>query len=125
MTGFAPAGPGHAGAVLHLDGRCVGAENRRRCSVDGLGRGPEVRHQGVADEPPLNELLRGDRPGDDLGVGVPPEDGPALAAAVGALLEDDARRRALGEAGRRAVAARYTPDAMGAAYARLYRELLR
>jgi glycosyltransferase involved in cell wall biosynthesis len=73
----------------------------------------------VADTAPLNELLR-----DDVGRAVPPEDGAALAAAVEALLADDGLRRRLGAAGRAVAATRHAPEAMGAAYAALYRELL-
>lgn len=73
----------------------------------------------IAQDPPLGELLR-----DDVGLGVPAEDGPALAAAVGTLLGDEGRRRAVGDAGRRVAALRYSPVAMGQAYGRLYQELL-
>lgn len=73
----------------------------------------------VADTAPLNELLR-----DDVGRAVPPEDGAALAAAVGRLLDDDALRQRLGDTARRVFAERYAPEAMGAAYAALYHEIL-
>jgi glycosyltransferase involved in cell wall biosynthesis len=42
------------------------------------------------------------------GLGVPPGDAPALARALGALLDDPGRRRAMGEAGRELVAERFT-----------------
>jgi glycosyltransferase involved in cell wall biosynthesis len=47
-----------------------------------------------------------------------------LGDAVAALLADAPRRAALGAAGRRLVAERYSAQAMVAAYERLYRELL-
>jgi glycosyltransferase involved in cell wall biosynthesis len=49
------------------------------------------------------------------GVLVPPRDPAALAGALAALLGDPARRRALGEAGGRAVAA-YTPERVAARF---------
>jgi glycosyltransferase involved in cell wall biosynthesis len=55
------------------------------------------------------------------GIAVPPGDTPALAAALGALLDDPGRRREMGEAGRELVARRYTKrhhvEGLRAAYA--------
>jgi glycosyltransferase involved in cell wall biosynthesis len=56
------------------------------------------------------------------GVLVPVGDSERLAAAAGALLEDPARRRALGQAGRHRVESRFTLARMVAAVADLYRE---
>ncbi len=55
---------------------------------------------------------------------VAPGDAPALAGAVDALLADDARRLAMGAAGRRHVLAQHSIDAMSGAYARLYAQVL-
>jgi glycosyltransferase involved in cell wall biosynthesis len=54
------------------------------------------------------------------GMLVPPADPPALAAAVGALLRDPARRRRMGAAARRRARARYAPEAALSALAALY-----
>jgi len=51
------------------------------------------------------------------GVLVPPGDAPALAAALGPLLQDETLRRRLGAAGARRVEARYSLDAMLRAFA--------
>ncbi len=51
---------------------------------------------------------------------VPPGDAAALAAAMQALLDDPARRQAMGAAGRRRVAERFAPAAMVAATLDLY-----
>lgn len=58
--------------------------------------------------------------GDDglAAVLVPVDDGPALAAAVAALLADPARRAALGAAARARISGHFPLDAMAAAYAR-------
>jgi glycosyltransferase involved in cell wall biosynthesis len=58
----------------------------------------------------------------DCGVLVRPGDPAELADAVGALLDDDDRRRALGTAGRRRVLERYTWRAVAAATAEVYAE---
>ncbi|MGH7324560.1 MAG: glycosyltransferase family 4 protein [Candidatus Rokuibacteriota bacterium] len=55
---------------------------------------------------------------------VPPADGPALATAILALLDDPARARAMGSAGQALVHARYSIDATMARTAALYAELL-
>jgi glycosyltransferase involved in cell wall biosynthesis len=55
---------------------------------------------------------------------VAPEDPAALAAAITDVLGDDARRRAMGEAGRLEALERFTLDATTAAYCRLYDEIL-
>lgn len=54
---------------------------------------------------------------------VPVGDPAALAAAVGAVLGDPSAARALGEAGRRALAARYDEAALVSAVEGLYREV--
>jgi glycosyltransferase involved in cell wall biosynthesis len=58
------------------------------------------------------------------GLLVPPGDVPALREAVGALLADPARRRALGQGGRRLMAREFSVDAMVEGNLRVYRELL-
>lgn len=75
----------------------------------------------VADVEPLSEVLAGRT---DWGVAVPPKDPQALAAALGALLDDPARVRAMGEAGRRAVQERWSAQTMAAAYEDIYDALL-
>jgi glycosyltransferase involved in cell wall biosynthesis len=57
------------------------------------------------------------------GILVPVEDAEAVATAILALLDDPARARALGEAGRRHVAERFSLAGMLAAHEALYREL--
>lgn len=56
------------------------------------------------------------------GLVVPPADAGALREALRALLADPARRRAMGDAGRRAVEAEYTAARMADRYLTLYRE---
>jgi glycosyltransferase involved in cell wall biosynthesis len=56
------------------------------------------------------------------GLLVPPRTPGAIAAAVGALLGDDARRRAYGAAGRRRIELRYTWDRVAAEMAGVYRD---
>lgn len=58
------------------------------------------------------------------GLVVAPDDLDALAAAVAAMLGDPARRRALGEAGRRRALERFTDANMARAFGSLYEELL-
>jgi len=58
------------------------------------------------------------------GLVVSPGDAGALGEALRALLADPARRRAMGEAGRRAVDAEYTAARMADRYLTLYREAL-
>jgi glycosyltransferase involved in cell wall biosynthesis len=73
----------------------------------------------VSDHGPLAELL--DR---DVGTAVPTGDAAAFAeATVGLLLDEDGRRRK-GETGRNLVHEVYSPAVVGAAYERLYDELL-
>jgi glycosyltransferase involved in cell wall biosynthesis len=60
----------------------------------------------------------------DAGLLAPFGDADALAAAVGALLADRSRRRAMGEHGRGAMLARYTLDRLVDDVEGLYRELL-
>jgi len=55
---------------------------------------------------------------------VTPGDAEALAAAVGVLLPDPARRHSMGERGRASVVARYGIDRLVDDVERLYRELL-
>ncbi|MBI2526459.1 MAG: glycosyltransferase [Candidatus Rokubacteria bacterium] len=59
------------------------------------------------------------------GLLVPARDPRALAAAVGALLGDDARRGVMGAEGRARVARHFSADRMAAEVATLYREVLR
>jgi phosphatidylinositol alpha-1,6-mannosyltransferase len=73
----------------------------------------------VAAEPPLDELLAG-----ETGAGVAPRDARALAAAIRALLEDEGRRRALGENARRATLERYAIERVSALHEDLYQRLL-
>jgi glycosyltransferase involved in cell wall biosynthesis len=58
------------------------------------------------------------------GLLVPPGDVPALCDAVGALLADPDRRRALGEGGQRLMEREFSVDAMVDGNLRVYRELL-
>ena len=73
----------------------------------------------VADREPLVELLA-----DDVGVGVPPCDPDALAAAVRALVTDPQRRERLAETARAAARDRYTIGAVSRQHEDLYQELL-
>jgi glycosyltransferase involved in cell wall biosynthesis len=67
---------------------------------------------------PLMELL--DEP---IGIGVPPGDHAALAAAVTTLLEDESKRHAMGQAGHELVKRRYSSATMASAYETLYASL--
>ncbi len=58
------------------------------------------------------------------GILVPPEDGEALAGAIGALLADPARRRAMGRRGRERALESFTAGAMAAGYTSLYEEVI-
>ncbi len=60
----------------------------------------------------------------EAGIVVPPRDPEAMAEAVGGLLADADRGRALGENGRRLVSAEYSMDAMTDRVVALYEELL-
>ncbi|ROP66868.1 glycosyltransferase [Curtobacterium sp. PhB115] len=60
---------------------------------------------------------------DDTGLHVPPRDEDAVAAAVGGLLDDAARREAYGRAGRRRAEARYTWQKVAADSERVYERL--
>ena len=60
----------------------------------------------------------------DTGLLVAPEDPEALARAVGALLADPARRRAMGQQGRRRALERFTVEAMARRFESLYDEIL-
>jgi glycosyltransferase involved in cell wall biosynthesis len=63
--------------------------------------------------------------GDDTGVIVPPRDADAIAGAVVSLAADPARRRALGEAGRRRVVERFNVDRWVARTEAVYDDVLR
>ncbi|MFO0730150.1 MAG: glycosyltransferase family 4 protein [Nitrospiraceae bacterium] len=58
------------------------------------------------------------------GLLVPPADSHALAAAIRTLVEDPARRRAMGAAGQASVTERFSDGAMVRSLERLYRDLL-
>jgi colanic acid biosynthesis glycosyl transferase WcaI len=58
------------------------------------------------------------------GVAVPPDDGPALLAALGGLLDDPARAAAMGISGRRFVESWASPAAVAAQYEALFGELI-
>jgi glycosyltransferase involved in cell wall biosynthesis len=58
------------------------------------------------------------------GLLVPPDDPPALAAALASLAADPARRARMGEAGRARAATHFAPERMVAAVASLYDQLL-
>jgi rhamnosyl/mannosyltransferase len=57
---------------------------------------------------------------DETGLVVPPRDPGALASAVSSLLRDPERRRAMGEAGRRRVAAEFSANRMTDRIVELY-----
>lgn len=59
----------------------------------------------------------------DSGVLVPAKDVAALAATIDAVVADSGLRRSLGLAGRRQALARFSPDAVAAGYATLYRRV--
>jgi len=61
----------------------------------------------------------------DSGLLVPPDDVPALAAAIGGLLRDDARRAALGAAARARAARDFSLDVMAEKTVALYQQLVR
>ncbi len=73
----------------------------------------------VSDHGPLSELL--DR---DVGARVSTGDAGEFAQAVTALLRDEEALRAKGESGRKMVQEVYAPKIIGAAYERIYDELL-
>jgi starch synthase len=58
------------------------------------------------------------------GILVPPEDGEALAGAIGSLLADADRRRAMGRRGRQRALESFTVGAMAAGYEALYEEVV-
>jgi len=60
----------------------------------------------------------------ETGVLVPPGDHRALAAAIGGLLSDGERARAMGHAGRDRVRRSFTVESMVAGYLALYARLL-
>lgn len=68
----------------------------------------------------VRDLIDSDR----VGVCVPPEDPPALAAALSSLLTDPRRARGVGEAGRAHVRAHFSADRMAEATAEVYRAAL-
>lgn len=61
---------------------------------------------------------------EEAGLLVPPDDPDALAEALRALLADEARREALGRAGRLHARARFSWDATAARFERIYAEVL-
>lgn len=72
----------------------------------------------ASDVPAFREVV------DDAGDLVPPEDPSALAAAIGSLFEDAARRDRLGEAGYRRVTSEFPIERTVEAYVSLYHELI-
>jgi glycosyltransferase involved in cell wall biosynthesis len=74
----------------------------------------------ATDIPGCREVVR---PG-ETGLLVPPRDVAALAAAIAALADDRARRRAMGEAGRRLVECRFAEEIVVGETLALYRRLL-
>ncbi len=63
--------------------------------------------------------------GPDVGVLAPPDDVAALASAIGALLADERRRRALGAQARASALARFGVDRLVSDLDALYRDLVR
>ena len=61
---------------------------------------------------------------DKTGLVVPPQDAAALADAIVQLLSDPVRARAMGQAARRRVEARYSAQGQANAHLALYRRLL-
>jgi glycosyltransferase involved in cell wall biosynthesis len=58
------------------------------------------------------------------GLLVPPDDATALTTAIRTLVDDPARRAAMGAAGRARAAAEFTVDAMARRYEAVYRDVL-
>jgi len=83
------------------------------CVATDVGSCREILEGPPGENPPLG-------PG---GIVVPPMDAPAIGAAVVALLADDKRREAMGQALRQRVEMSYSSEASAAAYRDLYLEL--
>lgn len=62
---------------------------------------------------------------DVSGILVPPQDAPALAKTIGALVQSPERRREMGASGRKRVEAYFTHDRMIRDYTQMYEQLLR
>ena len=73
----------------------------------------------VSDRPPISEVLAG-----DVGLAVPPSAPGALAAAVIRVLTNPARRQILSANARRVAETTFSAERMGAAYERIYADLL-
>jgi L-malate glycosyltransferase len=90
-------------------------EGMSNAVMEAMAAGRPVIATAVGGTP---ELLR------DRGILVPPADAAALAAAIGALLADPARRASLGDAARRWSRARLGADSMVDEHVRIYSDLL-
>ena len=94
------------------------SEGMPMCVLEAMAAGLPVVASAVGGVP---EIVRDG----ETGILVPPGEPAALAAAIGALIADPARRRRLGEAGRRRAEAEFDVASFRRAHVELYRSLLR
>jgi glycosyltransferase involved in cell wall biosynthesis len=95
---------------------CSNAEGLPLAALEAMAGGVPVVATAVG---ALPELLR-----DGAGTLVPPEDRYALADAIGALLNDAARRREIGISARKRIAERYTVERMVESIEGIYTDVL-
>jgi glycosyltransferase involved in cell wall biosynthesis len=95
----------------------VYAESKGIYVLEALSRGVPVVQPAHGSFPELIDATAG-------GLLAPPGDLPAVAEALAGLLRDDARRAALGQAGRDAVRDHFTDDRMAAKMIDVYRDTL-
>jgi glycosyltransferase involved in cell wall biosynthesis len=116
FLGYRPDAPNLVAAwdLLVLPSR---AEGFGLAALEAMAAGVAVVASAVGNLP---ELLDGGR----AGMLVPPDDPDALAAALRTLLTDERRRQELAQEGNRRYRERFTPEAMAARTAQVYREVL-